>query len=133
MCVWYVRGTGGGCCGWDRMRWGRDGQRGHRGSRGTQPTRSEGIHKPIGWFGRGRPSACWVVNKLSRGRSGLDGDQLAVPPIRKQVTAAWARRVSGDLHSESRACRMSGVRESNQSDLSDWVNVLHLLKWGEWG
>ena len=74
-----------------------------------------------------------MVNRLSRGRSGSDEDQVAVAIIRKQVTVAWARVVTVDLYVESRACRIRCAIESNQSDLSDWVNVLHLLKWGKWG
>lgn len=46
------------------------------------------------------------MNRLSRGRSGIDEDQVAVAIIRKQVTVAWARVVIVDLYFESRACRM---------------------------
>lgn len=70
--------------------------------------------KSTGWFGGGenswyvlkRSSAFCVVNRLSRGRSGIDEDQVAVAIIRKQVTVAWARVVIVDLYFESRACRI---------------------------
>ena len=110
--------------------------------RGHSPRGPKGYINPLGglvggadnsWPVLKRSSACCVVNTLSRGRSGGDEDQVAVAIIRKQVTVAWARVVTVDLYVESRACRIWGVRESNQSDLSDWVNVLHLLKWGKWG
>ena len=96
------------------MRWGCDGQKGHRGHQRRSPRGPKGYINPLGGLGGGenswyvlkRSSAFCVVNRLSRGRSGIDEDQVAVTIIRKQVTVAWARVVIVDLYFESRACRI---------------------------
>lgn len=50
-----LEGQGGGCCGWDRMRWGRDGKEVTEAVRGHSPRGPKGYINPSGGLGGGDP------------------------------------------------------------------------------